>query len=61
MGQGMTNSLLKSAGLLLAGLGLQRLWPKGANGFRLPDLEGFEDLLGGAALMGAALVLLLAR
>jgi multicomponent Na+:H+ antiporter subunit D len=61
MGQGMTNALLKSAGLLLAGLGLQRLWPKGANGFRLPDLEGFDDLLGGGALMGTALVLLLGR
>ncbi len=59
MGQGMTNALLKSAGLLLAGLGLQRLWPTGANGFRLPDLEGFDDLLGGAALVGAALVLVL--
>ena len=61
MGQGMTNALLKSAGLLLAGLGLQRLWPAGASGFRLPDLEGFDDLLGGVALMGAALVLLLGR
>jgi hypothetical protein len=61
MGQGMTNALLKSAGLLLAGLGLQRLWPKEANGLRLPDLEGFDDLLGGVALMGAALVLLLGR
>ena len=61
MGQGMTNALLKSAGLLLAGFGLQRLWPKGANGFRLPDLEGFDDLLGGGALMGTALVLLLGR
>lgn len=59
IGQGITDALLKSAGLLLAGLGLQRLWPKGVNGFRLPDLEGFDDLLGGAALMGAALVLLL--
>jgi multicomponent Na+:H+ antiporter subunit D len=61
IGQGMTNALLKSAGLLLAGLGLQRLWPKGANGFRLPDLEGFDDLLGGVALVGAALVMLLGR
>ena len=61
MGQGMTNALLKSAGLLLAGLGLQRLSPKGANGFRLPDLERFDDLLGGGALMGAALMLLLGR
>jgi hypothetical protein len=61
MGQGMTDALLKSAGLLLAGLGLQRLWPTGASGFRLPDLEGFDDLLGGVALVGAALVLLLGR
>jgi hypothetical protein len=61
MGQGMTNALLKSAGLLLAGLALQRLWPKEANGLRLPDLEGFDDLLGGGALMGTALVLLLGR
>lgn len=61
MGQGMTNALLKSAGLLLAGFGLQRLWPKGANGCRLPDLEGFDDLLGGGALMGTALMLLLSR
>ena len=61
MGQGMTDALLKSAGLLLAGLGLQRLWPAGASGFRLPDLEGFDDLLGGVALVGAALVLLLGR
>lgn len=61
MGQGTTNALLKSGGLVMAGLGLQRLWPKGFNGFPLPDLEGFDDLLGGAALMGAALVLLLGR
>jgi multicomponent Na+:H+ antiporter subunit D len=61
MGQGMGQALLKSGGVVLAGLGLQRLWPKGAKGFRLPDLEGFDDLLGGAALMGAALVLLLGR
>jgi multicomponent Na+:H+ antiporter subunit D len=61
IGQGMTEALLKSAGLLLAGLGLQRLWPTGASGFRLPDLEGFDDLLGGVALVGAALVLLLGR
>jgi multicomponent Na+:H+ antiporter subunit D len=61
VGQGMTTALLKSGGLLLAGLGLQRLWPKGAEGFRLPDLEGFDDLLGGAALVGAALVVLLGR
>jgi multicomponent Na+:H+ antiporter subunit D len=61
IGQGMTNALLKSAGLLLAGLGLQRLWPRGADDFRLPDLEGFDDLLGGVALVGAALVLLLGR
>jgi multicomponent Na+:H+ antiporter subunit D len=61
MAQGMIRALLKSGGLVLAGLGLQRLWPKGATGFRLPDLEGFDDLLGGAALMGAALVLLLSR
>lgn len=61
MGQGMTTALLKSAGLLLAGLALQRLWPTGASGFRLPDLEGFDDLLGGIALVGAALVLLLGR
>jgi multicomponent Na+:H+ antiporter subunit D len=61
IGQGMTTALLKSAGLLLAGLGLQRLWPTGASGFRLPDLEGFDDLLGGVALVGAALVLLLGR
>jgi multicomponent Na+:H+ antiporter subunit D len=61
MGKGMSDALLKSAGLLLAGLGLQRLWPKGANVLRLPDLEGFDDLLGTAALVGAALVLLLGR
>jgi hypothetical protein len=46
---------------LLAGLALQRLWPKEANGLRLPDLEGFDDVLGGGALMGTALVLLLGR
>ncbi|MCX5931447.1 MAG: hypothetical protein NTW83_06370, partial [Cyanobacteria bacterium] len=61
MGQGMTDALLKSGGLVLAGLGLQRLWPRGADDFRLPDLEGFDDLLGGVALVGAALVLLLGR
>jgi multicomponent Na+:H+ antiporter subunit D len=61
MGQGMTDALLKSSGLLLAGLGVQRLWPTGANDFRLPDLECFDDLLGGVALVGAALVLLLGR
>jgi len=61
MGQGVTEALLKSAGLVFAGLGLQRLWPTGAEGFRLPDLEGFDDLLGGVALVGAALVLLLGR
>ncbi|MCP9863421.1 proton-conducting membrane transporter [Synechococcus sp. Cruz-7E5] len=61
IGQGMTDALLKSAGLLLAGAGLQRLWPTGNDGYRLPDLEGFDDLLGGAVLVGAALVLLLSR
>jgi multicomponent Na+:H+ antiporter subunit D len=60
-GEGMTAALFKSAGLVFAGLGLQRLWPTGASGFRLPDLEGFDDLLGGVALVGAALVLLLGR
>lgn len=59
--QGSSEALLKSAGLLLAGLGLQRLWPKGPDGARLPDLEGLDDLLGGAVLVGAALVLLLGR
>jgi multicomponent Na+:H+ antiporter subunit D len=59
--QGISDAVLKSAGLLLAGLGLQRLWPNGQDGFRLPDLEGLDDLLGGAVLVGAALVLLLSR
>ena len=59
--QGISDALLKSAGLLLAGLGLQRLWPKVQDGVRLPDLEGLDDLLGGAVLVGAALVLLLSR
>lgn len=61
VGQGIGDALLKSSGLLLAGLGLQRLWPKGPDGVRLPDLEGLDDLLGGAVLVGAALVLLLGR
>jgi multicomponent Na+:H+ antiporter subunit D len=61
LAQGISGALLKSAGLLLAGLGLQRLWPKGPDGVRLPDLEGLDDLLGGAVLVGAALVLLLGR
>ncbi len=61
MDQGITQALLKSAGLVLAGAGLQRLWPRGADGFGLPDLEGFDDLLGGAVLVGAALMLLLGQ
>jgi multicomponent Na+:H+ antiporter subunit D len=53
----------KTALIVLAGLALHQLLERlrRRQGLRLPDLEGFGDLLGGIGVVGAALLVVLQR
>lgn len=53
------SSLLKSLGVLLAGWALHRLIQPWRSSIKLPDLERFDDLIGGMGIMGTALVVTL--
>jgi len=53
------SSLLKSLGVLLAGWTLHRLIRPWRSSIELPDLERFDDLIGGMGIMGTALVVTL--
>lgn len=53
------SSLLKSLGVLLAGWALHSLIQPWRPRIKLPDLEGFDDLIGGMGIMGTALVVTL--
>ncbi|MCT0219514.1 hypothetical protein KQ304_11000 [Synechococcus sp. CS-1329] len=54
-----TGSLLKALGVLLAGWALHRLMRPLRPQIKLPDLERFDDLIGGMGIMGTALVVML--
>lgn len=52
-------SLGKSLGVLLAGWAVHRLIQPFRAQLRLPDVERFDDLIGGMGIMGAAIVVML--
>jgi hypothetical protein len=57
------SSFGKTALIVLTGLAVHQLLERlrRRDGLRLPDLEGFGDLLGGIGVVGAALLVVLQR